>query len=100
MIVYHGTTDDCLTGIRRDGLSPGSYVSRERALANTYAWDRGMSIGANAAFIIELDVPDEAVVEGQSWWWARDQLMLPFGCAASCILSIMESDDPHAFSED
>lgn len=99
MIVYHGTTDECLPGIRRDGLLPGSFVSRERTLANSYAWHRGLSIGANAALIIELDVPDDAVVEGQSWWWAKDQLMLPFGCAPSCIVSI-DGCDPRAFAGD
>ena len=32
MIVYHGTTIDCLEGIRREGLQPGTYVAPNVAL--------------------------------------------------------------------
>jgi len=44
--------------------------------------------------VIELDVPDAAVEEAVSWWWARDQLRLPAGCPPSCIVSIDDSDPP------
>lgn len=39
----------------------------------------------------ELDVPDAAVVEVQSWWWAQGHLLLPFGCPPDGILSIENS---------
>jgi hypothetical protein len=92
VIIFHGTTDDCLASIRREGLRPRSFVSRSRELAGEYAWHRAMTLGADACVVIELDVPSSAIVEVQSWWWARDQLQLPVGCPASCIVSIDDSD--------
>jgi hypothetical protein len=99
MIVFHGTTNDCLASIRRDGLRPRSFVSESRALAGQYSWQRAMSVGADACVVIELDVPSAAVVEAQSWWWAGGQLQLPLGCPPSCIVSVDDSQ-PHAFSAD
>lgn len=92
MIVFHGTTVDCLAPIRREGLRPGSFVSRDRALAGEYAWHRAMDLGADACVVIEFDVPDAAVVSAQSWWWARDQLQLPAGCPPTCIVSVDDSN--------
>jgi hypothetical protein len=97
MIVYHGTTIDCLDGIQADGLRPGSYVSADRALASQYSWLRATTLGADSCVLIELDVPDAAVIEAESWWWARSQLQLPVGCPPSCILSVDHSD-PEQFS--
>ena len=99
MIIFHGTTVDCLASIRREGLRARSFVARSRALAGEYAWHRAMTLGADACVVIELDVPSSAVVEVQSWWWARGQLQLPVGCPPSCILSIDDSD-PRQFSVD
>jgi len=99
MIIFHGTTVDCLAAIRRDGLRPRSFVARDRALAGEYAWHRAMTLGADACVVIELDVPDSAVVEVQSWWWAGGQLQLPVGCPASCIVSVDDSD-PRQLSVD
>jgi RNA:NAD 2'-phosphotransferase (TPT1/KptA family) len=92
VIVYHGTTLDCLEGIKQDGLRPGSFVAPDAALARDYAYDRAITLGADVCVLLELDVPDAAVVEVQSWWWARNQLMLPAGCPPSCILSVDDSD--------
>jgi len=92
VIVFHGTTGDCLASIRREGLRPGSFVAPSRALAGEYAWHRAMTLGADACVVIELDVPNAAVVEVQSWWWARGQLQLPVGCPPSCIVSVDDSD--------
>jgi hypothetical protein len=92
MIVYHGTTDDCVEGIKRDGLNPGTYVAPNPDLAREYAWLRAMTLGSEATFIFELDVPDASVVPVQSWWWAPNQLQLPAGCPASCIVSIDDSE--------
>ena len=97
MIVYHGTTIECLDGIEREGLRPGTFVSQDRSLARQYSWLRATTLGADSCVLFELDVPDSAVVEAESWWWARNQLMLPWGCPASCILSI-DHTDPEAFS--
>jgi len=99
MIVYHGTTIDCLDSIERDGLRPGTYVSENRGLASQYSWLRAMTLGADACVLFELDVPNAAVSEAESWWWAQSQLQLPFGCPASCIVSIDHSD-PSQFSLD
>ena len=99
MIIFHGTTVDCLASIRREGLRPRSFVARSRALAAEYAWHRAMTLGADACVVIELDVPSSAVVEVQSWWWARGQLQLPVGCPPSCIVSVDDSDPPQ-FSVD
>jgi hypothetical protein len=99
VIVFHGTTVDCLASIRREGLRPQSFVAPSRALAGEYAWHRAMTLGADACVVIELDVPSAAVVEVQSWWWARGQLQLPAGCPPSCIVSVDDSD-PRLFSID
>lgn len=69
-------------------------MAKERALASDYAWHSAITLGADGCVVIELDVPDAAVEEAVSWWWARDQLRLPVGCPPSCILSIDESDPP------
>jgi hypothetical protein len=58
-----------------------------------------MTLGADACVVIELDVPRSAIVVVPSWWWARDQLRLPAGCPASCIISIDDSD-PRPFPID
>jgi hypothetical protein len=99
MIVFHGTTSDCLASIRRHGLAPRSFVSESRALAGQYSWQRAMSVGGDACVVIELDVPGAAVVEVQSWWWAAGQLQLPLGCPPSCIVSVDDSQ-PRAFAAD
>ncbi len=91
MIAFHGTTIDCLASIERDGLRPHSFVSRTRALAGQYAWLRAMTLGGDAAVVIELDLPDAAVVDAESWWWAGGQLTLPVGCPPSCIVSVDRS---------
>jgi hypothetical protein len=92
VIVFHGTTVDCLGSIRRGGLRPNSFVSESRALAAEYSWLRAMTHGADACAVIELDVPSAAVVAVESWWWATGQLQLPAGCPASCIVSVDDSD--------
>ena len=51
MIVYHGTTVDCREGIVEAGLRPGTYVAPNRALAQDYAFDRAITIGANACVL-------------------------------------------------
>jgi hypothetical protein len=99
VIIFHGTTVDRLASIRREGLRPRSFVSRSRELAGEYAWHRAMTVGADGCVVIELDVPSSAIVEAQSWWWARDQLQLPAGCPASCIVSVDDSD-PRPFPVD
>jgi hypothetical protein len=66
MIVYHGTTIDCLDSIQSEGLRAGSYVSENRALASQYSWLRAMTLGADSCVLIELDVPDAAVTEAES----------------------------------
>ena len=92
MIVWHGTTDDCLEGIKREGLRPGTYVAPNKALAQDYAFDRAITIGADGCVVFELDVPDASVVQVEAWWWTGDQLILPLGCEPECILSIDDSD--------
>ncbi|MEA2220083.1 MAG: hypothetical protein QOJ35_2709 [Solirubrobacteraceae bacterium] len=92
MIVYHGTTIENKDGIERDGLRPNSYAARTRELAVEWARTRGLSRGSDGVVIYELDVPDPAVVEVQSWWWAEGQLLLPFGCPPSGILSVDDVD--------
>jgi hypothetical protein len=56
-----------------------------------------MDLGADSCVLYELDIPDAAVVEANSWWWARNQMQLPFGCPPSCIVSI-DTSDPRPFS--
>ncbi|HEY0344218.1 MAG TPA: hypothetical protein VGC59_06210 [Solirubrobacteraceae bacterium] len=92
MIVYHGTTIDCLEGIRREGLRPGTYVAPSADLARSYALDRALTLGADGCVLFELDVPDASVVEVESWWWTGTQLLLPLGCSPECILSVDDSD--------
>ncbi len=93
MIVYHGTTDECRAGIEREGLRPGTYVADNVHLAREYAWLRAMTLGSESTVIFELDVPASAVVAAaQSWWWAPNQLQMPAGCPASCIVSVDDSD--------
>lgn len=100
MIVFHGTTVDCLEGIQRDGLRPGSYVAPNKELAQDYAYDRAITLGADTCVIFELDVPDAAITQVESWWWTGDQLILPLGCPPSCILSIDDTDPrPYQASE-
>lgn len=92
MIVYHGTTIESLESIQRDGLAPGTYVANSQELAADYAWHRALKLGADGTAILELDVPDPAVEEVDSWWWARGQLVLPAGCPPSCIVSVDDSN--------
>lgn len=92
MIVYHGTTIDCLEGIQREGLQPGTYVAPSAELARNYALDRALTLGANGCVLFELDVPDASVVEVESWWWTGTQLLLPLGCSPECILSVDDRD--------
>ena len=86
MIVYHGTTIENKESIERDGLRPNSYVASTRELAAEWARTRGFERGSDGFVIFEVDVPDAAVVEVQSWWWAEGQLLLPFGAPPSGIL--------------
>ena len=93
MIVYHGTTAEHKDSILSEGLRPNSYVAATRELATDYAHHRGLSRGSDGYVIFEVDVPDAAVVEVQSWWWANGQLLLPFGAPPSGI-TIIEADLP------
>ena len=93
MIVYHGTTSEHKESIERDGLRPNSYVAATRALATEYAHHRGLTRGSDGYVIFEVDVPDAAVVEVQSWWWANGQLLLPFGAPPTGI-TLIEADLP------
>jgi len=99
VIVFHGTTVDCLRSIQLEGLRPGSFVSESRELAGQYSCLRAITLGADACVVIELDVPRPAAVPAESWWWAEDQLQLPAGCPASCIVSVDDSD-PRRFTVD
>jgi RNA:NAD 2'-phosphotransferase (TPT1/KptA family) len=92
MIVYHGTTADCRAGIIAEGLRPGSYVAPNKALSQDYAYDRAITLGADACVVFELDVPDPMVTEVEAWWWTGKQLILPLGCPPSCIVSVDDSD--------
>jgi RNA:NAD 2'-phosphotransferase (TPT1/KptA family) len=92
VIVYHGTTAEHKQGIEREGLRPNSYVARTRELATEYARHRGLSRGSDGYVIFEVDVPDAAVVEVQSWWWANGQLLLPYGCDPENIVSVHDHD--------
>jgi hypothetical protein len=92
VIVFHGTTIEHKDSIERDGLLPNSYVARTRDLSVEYAKTRSLSRGSDGVVIFELDVPDAAVVEVQSWWWAQGQLLLPFGCPPEGIVSIEDLD--------
>lgn len=92
MIVFHGTTVDLLSEIQQEGLRPGSYAADSRELAQEYAWQKARTSGADSYVVVELDVPDAAVEEVESWWWARGQLMLPAGCPQSSIVSVVCSE--------
>ncbi|MGI8729432.1 MAG: hypothetical protein ACR2LK_05495 [Solirubrobacteraceae bacterium] len=92
MIVYHGTTIEHKQSIENQGLLANSYVAATRDLAVEYARTRGLARGSDGFVIFELDVPDAAVVEVQSWWWAPGQLLLPWGCPTDGILSIDDVD--------
>jgi hypothetical protein len=96
MIVYHGTTVDCLGGIKAEGLRPGTYAAPNIDLARDYAFDRAITIGADSCVVFTLDVPDATVVQVEAWWWTGEQLLLPLGCTPECILEIDESD-PRAY---
>jgi len=98
VIVYHGTTIENKDGIDRDGLRPNSYVARTRELAVEYAKVRGLERGSDGVVIYEVDVPDAAVVEVQSWWWANGQLLLPFGAPPSGMV-VLENIDLRAPAE-
>jgi hypothetical protein len=92
MIVWHGTTIENKESIEREGLRANSYVASTRELAETWAHTRGNERGADGFVIFEIDVPDAAVVESQSWWWAEGQLLLPFGCEPEGIVSVYDVD--------
>ena len=80
MIVYHGTTADCREGIINEGLRPGSYVAPNISLSRDYAYDRAITLGADACVVFELDVPDPMIEKVEAWWWTGEQLILPLGC--------------------
>ena len=92
MIVYHGTTIENKESIEREGLLPNSYVAATRDLAVEYAHHRGLTRGSDGYIIFEVDVPDAAVVEVQSWWWANGQLLLPYGCEPENIVVVYDED--------
>ncbi len=92
MIVWHGSTIENKEGIERDGLRPNSYCARTRELASEYAQVRSKERGSDGYVLYEVDVPDAAVVEVQSWWWANGQLLLPFGAPPSG-LTLVEAED-------
>lgn len=92
MIVWHGTTIENKEAIEREGLRTNSYVASTRDLAETWARTRGNERGSDGWVLFEIDVPDAAVVESQSWWWAEGQLLLPFGCEPEGILSVHDVD--------
>jgi len=101
MIVWHGTTIDCLAGIQAEGLRPGTYVAPNPSLARDYAFDRAITIGADSCVLFELDIPDPAVTAVEGWWWTGTQYILPVGCPPTCILSIDYSDPrPHQAMDD
>jgi RNA:NAD 2'-phosphotransferase (TPT1/KptA family) len=93
VIVYHGTTAEHKASILSEGLRPNSYVAATRELATEYAHHRGLTRGSDGYVIFEVDVPDAAVVEVQSWWWANGQLCLPFGAPPEGI-TVVEADLP------
>lgn len=92
MIVYHGTTIEYQESILREGLRPNSYVARTLDLAVNYAHTRGLARGSDGFVIFEVDVPDAAVVEVRSWWWAAGQLLLPFGAPPEG-LTVLDAED-------
>ncbi len=92
MIVWHGSTIENKEAIEREGLRPGSYAARTRELASNYAQVRSMERGSDGYCLFEVDVPDAAIVEVQSWWWASGQLLLPFGAPPEG-LTLVELED-------
>ncbi len=73
-------------------MRPNSYVAATRDLAETWANTRAKERGADGFVIFEVDVPDAAVVESQSWWWAEGQLLLPFGAPPEGV-RVLDADD-------
>ncbi len=92
MIVYHGTNIENKESIQREGLRPNSYVASTLELAQQWARTRSMERGADGFVIFEVDVPDAAVVESTSWWWAEGQLLLPFGAPPEGVV-VLDNDD-------
>jgi hypothetical protein len=99
VIVYHGTTIENKESIEREGLRLNSYVASTLELAVTWARTRGLERGSDGFVIFEVDVPDAAVVESQSWWWAEGQLLLPFGAPPEGV-SIIDADDYRTIADD
>jgi RNA:NAD 2'-phosphotransferase (TPT1/KptA family) len=92
VIVYHGTTIENKESIEREGLRPNSYVASTYELAMTWAHTRGLERGADGFVVFEVDVPDAAVVQSQSWWWAEGQLLLPFGAPPEGVVVVTHDD--------
>jgi len=92
VIVYHGTTIENKDSILREGLRPNSYVASTLDLAVEWARTRGLSRGSDGFVIFEVDVPDAAVVESKSWWWAEGQMLLPFGAPPEGLV-VIEAED-------
>lgn len=92
MIVYHGTTIEHKASIEREGLRQNTYVARTRELAEEWARTRGFERGSDGYVIFEVDVPDAAVVESKSWWWAEGQMLLPFGAPAEGLVALAHED--------
>lgn len=92
MIVWHGTTIENKDAILREGLRPNSYAARTRELASSYAQTRSLERGADGYALFEVDVPDAAVVEVTSWWWAQGQMLLPWGAPPEG-LTLVEAED-------
>jgi hypothetical protein len=92
VIVYHGTNIENRDSILREGLRPNSYVASTLELAQDWARTRSLERGADGFVIFEVDVPDAAVVESQSWWWAEGQLLLPFGAPPSGVVVLDAAD--------
>jgi hypothetical protein len=99
MIVWHGSTIENKEAIEREGLRPNTYAAATRELASNYAQVRAMERGSDGYALWEVDVPDSAVVEVQSWWWASGQLLLPFGAPPSA-LTLVELEDLREASEE
>jgi len=80
VIVYHGTTIEHKEPLERE----------------QWARTRGFERGSDGYVIFEIDVPDAAVVESKSWWWAEGQMLLPFGAPAEGLVALAHED----YSED
>jgi hypothetical protein len=92
VIVYHGTTIENKESIEREGLRQNSYVATTPELALEWARTRGLSRGSDGIVVFAVDVPDAAVVESKSWWWAEGQMLLPFGAPPSDV-SVIDAED-------